>query len=170
MRGRALLVLVALAVIAFATAQPAEAGIRFHYSSGHWNIHGRFGGWPRTWYLPGYSYYYYPAPVYRHHVSRYTTLPLLSIGRLPYIPPGTIYSVDSSAYRSYRYTGYPYDYWPVPAYSFTGAYLATAPGASTSSQAAAQPTVQPSAQPVQNTVNVVVQVTPQEAVSTNVAA
>jgi len=169
MRNRALPALVALAVIAFLAVQPAEAKIRFHYSSGHWSIHGSFGGYPAYWYLPGYRYY--SPPAYRYYVPRYSVLPVLSIGRLPYIPPGTIYSVDSSAYRSYRYYGYPYDYayGPWPGTSFAGAYLATAPGAGTTTQAAA-PTVLPPAQPVQNTVNVVVQVTPQEGRGTNVTA
>lgn len=169
----ALLVLVAATAVLLATAPAADAGFTIRYSDSHLRIFGSFGGWPSGcwpasyYYLPS-GYGYYPAyyPTYRYYVPYRATLPVLSLGGLPYIPPGTIYSLDRSSYRSYSRYYYPsyygYGYWP--GYSFTGAYLATAPSVGRTLQTVASA----SAESPRNETKVVVQVITQPASQTTV--
>lgn len=131
MSKRALMMAALVAVVAIA-APDAEGGIRFRYSSGHWRRGAFFGGYGTPYYshygLPvtygDYPYTsYYAAPIYLSAPTR--------LGNLPYIPPGTIYTTDTSArYGYYRspYRVYPrYRHYGYRGYGFAASYLATAP-------------------------------------------
>ena len=122
MSKRVLMIATLVAVVAAATPD-ADGGIRFGYSSSNWRIGGFFGGYG----APYYGYYpttsYYAAPIYLRVPTR--------LRNLPYIPPGTIYTVDTSArygYYRYPYSRYPYyGRYAYPGYGFAASLLATAP-------------------------------------------
>ena len=162
MAARTVVVAVVLAALILAAAEPADAGIRFRYSSSDFRIYANFGYPWLTYYLPGHAYY--PGPVHHHYYRPYhAVLPITSLGNLPYIPPGTIYSVDPGAYRTYRSYRYPYGrygYGLRPGYGFYHAYLYSASAASRHvvvQSAAATPA------PVVNETKVIVNITPQAA-------
>jgi HEAT repeats len=161
------LIIVTLVAIVAAAAPDADGGIRFGYSSGNWRIGSVFGGYgtPYYSYYSGspYTYGYYPTTSY-YAAPIYISVPT-RLRNLPYIPPGTIYTVDTSA--RYGYYRYPYRHYPYyrryayPGYGFAAAYLATAPTVrrrvvtTTPSSSATSP----AAPVVHNKVNIVVNVT-----------
>lgn len=153
--------LIVAVTVALLAAAPADAGVSVHYSSGHWNLSGHFG-YPYSYYPYSYSpYYSYP---YRYYVQYYPQLPVYSLGNgLPYIPPGTIFTMERP-HRYYSYYSYPYSYYGYPYSSyglggFAGAYLASAP------QVGSERAPAPQSSSPQVINNITVQVVPSTATS-----